>query len=194
MKADAHDTQRETLLRDDAEVPHPVGTEHAASPVGAALDEVDRAILAALQHNARTTNAAIARDVGMAPSAVLERIRKLERRGLIQGYTTRLNAKALGRSLTAFTFVRTEELPGHTDAGAQLAALPEVQEVHHTAGQDCYLLKVRVADTEHLGQLLKNFGRIPSVRDTRTTIVLSTLKESTQLPFGLADDTDAVSI
>ena len=146
------------------------------------LDDIDLKILTILQQNARMSNAAIARDIGMAPSAVLERIRKLERKGVILGYRARLNPKWLGRGLTAFTFVRTEETVGSTGAGEALADLPEVLEVHHTAGQDCYLLKVRVADTDDLGELLKKFGRVESVRDTRTTIVLTTVKETLAIP------------
>ena len=146
------------------------------------LDDIDRGIIAILQKNARTSNAEIARRIGMAPSGVLERIRKLERRGVILGYEARINPKALGRSLTAFTFVRSEEAVGSTASGRSLAGIPEVMEVHHTAGQDCYLLKVRVADPEALGELLKKFGAIESVRDTRTTIVLTTVKETIGLP------------
>ena len=65
--------------------------------IPAMLDDVDRAILAALQSNARTSNAEMARQIGMAPSAILQRVRKLEENGFIQGYTARLNAKALDR-------------------------------------------------------------------------------------------------
>ncbi|MCA1945434.1 MAG: Lrp/AsnC family transcriptional regulator [Desulfovibrio sp.] len=147
------------------------------------LDRIDVQILRMLQENARTSNAAIAREVGMAPSAVLERIRKLERRQVILGYTAQLNPAALGRGLTAFTNVRTEEAVGATEAGEELARLPGVQEVHHTAGQDCYLVKLRVADTTALAQLLKQFGAVPTVRDTRTTIVLTTVCESNPLPL-----------
>ncbi|MBG0778133.1 MAG: Lrp/AsnC family transcriptional regulator [Desulfovibrionaceae bacterium] len=146
------------------------------------LDDVDRKLLGLLQENARISNADLARRVGMAPSAVLERVRKLERRGAILGYEARIDPKALDMGLTAFTFVRTEETPGSIESGELLARIPEVMEVHHTAGQDCYLLKVRVADTEALGRLLIEFGRIETVRDTRTTIVLTTVKESLALP------------
>ena len=142
------------------------------------IDDIDRKILKILQNNARTSNADIARTVGMAPSAILERIRKLERKNVILGYEARINPKALGLGLTAFTFVRTEESVGSTASGQMLGDIPEVQEVHHTAGQDCYLVKVRVEDAEALGRLLKRFGRIPEVRDTRTTIVLTTVKET----------------
>jgi Lrp/AsnC family leucine-responsive transcriptional regulator len=139
------------------------------------IDEIDRQILNILQTNARTSNAEISRQVGMAPSAILERIRKLEKRGVILGYETRLNPKALDLGLTAFTFIQTAETVGATDAGELLARLPEVQEVHHIAGQDCYLVKVRARDTGALGVLLKKFGSIKAVRDTRTTIVLTTV-------------------
>jgi len=154
------------------------------------FDNVDLRILDLLQADARTSNAEIARRVGMAPSAVLERIRKLEKRGIIQGYHARIDPKALGLGLTCFTFVRTEEPVGSVESGQDLAAIPEVLEVHHTAGQDCYLLKVRVADTEHLSRLLKRFGRVPEVRDTRTTIVLTTVKETLGLPIAQADERD----
>lgn len=147
------------------------------------LDEIDRRILGMLQENARTSNAEIARSVGMAPSAVLERIRKLEERGVVEGYTARVNPRALGLGLTAFLFVRAEERPGAPEAGEIIAALPEVQEVHHVAGEDCFLVKVRVADTESLGRLLREgLGSLPTIRSTRTTIVLGTVKETTTLP------------
>lgn len=146
------------------------------------IDEIDRKIIGALQENARIRNAEIARQIGMAPSAVLERIRKLEASGVIEGYEARINPKALGRKLTAFTFVRSEEAVGSTRAGEELAKIPGVLEVHHTAGHDCYLLKVRVADTEALGHLLRRIGLVDTVRDTRSTIVLTTVKETLELP------------
>lgn len=145
-------------------------------------DEIDEKLLTILQQDARTSNAEIARQLGMAPSAIFERIRKLEARGVIMGYETRLNPKALDAGLLAFVFVRDEGAYGTLETGAALAAIPEVQEVHNVAGEDCYLVKVRVADTEALARLLREgFGAIPSIRSTRTTIVLDTLKESAQV-------------
>lgn len=147
------------------------------------FDATDRQIMAILQGNARISNAEIARQVGMAPSAVLERVRKLEERGIIEGYAARLSPRALERGLVAFVFVRADEQLGHEEVGLVLAALPEVQEVHHVAGEDCYLVKVRTADPESLGRLLRErFGAIASVRSTRTTVVLETVKESSALP------------
>lgn len=155
------------------------------------FDGIDRQILAILQENGRTSNAEIARRVGMAPSAVLERVRKLEDRGVIEGYAARLSPRALGLGLVAYVFVRADEPLGHEEAGRVLAEVPEVQEVHHVAGEDCYLVKVRTRDPESLGLLLRErFGAIPSVRSTRTTVVLETLKESSALPVEASDDSE----
>jgi Lrp/AsnC family leucine-responsive transcriptional regulator len=146
-------------------------------------DEIDTKILTILQENSRTSNAEIARQIGMAPSAVFERIRKLEAQGVIRGYEARLQPQALGLSLLAFVFVRTDDR-GSMETGKKLALIPGVQEVHDIAGEDCYLVKVRAANTEALGRLLRDqFGTIPSLRSTRTTIVLSTAKETAQLPL-----------
>jgi Lrp/AsnC family leucine-responsive transcriptional regulator len=148
------------------------------------IDEIDLQILNILQANARTPNAEIARQVAMAPSAVLERIRKLELKGVIQGYEARINPEALGLNVLAYVFVRSEERVGDGRTGELLAQIPEVQEVHHIAGEDCYLAKVRLPDTKSLGRLLRqSFGSIGSVRSTRSTIVLDTLCESTRLPI-----------
>ncbi len=147
------------------------------------IDDIDIRIVEILQQNARTSNAEIARQVGMAPSAVLERIRKLEERGVIQGYAARVNPEAYGLGLTAFVFVRADERIGAPTTADRLAAIPEVQEVHHVAGEDCFLAKVRVAGTRALGELLRDrIGAIETIRSTRSTIVLDTVKESALLP------------
>ena len=148
------------------------------------IDDIDGKILSILQNDARTSNAEIARRLAMAPSAILERIRKLETRGLIEGYEARLNPKALEMGLLAFIYVRADERIGSRVIGDELAMIPEVQEVHHIAGEDCYLLKVRVADTNALSDLLRQrLGPIDAIRSTRTTIVLSTIKETAQIPL-----------
>jgi len=148
------------------------------------IDDIDGKILSILQNDARTSNAEIARRLAMAPSAILERIRKLETRGLIDGYEARLNPKALDVGLLAFIYVRADERIGSREIGDELAMIPEVQEVHNIAGEDCYLLKVRVADTNALSDLLRQrLGPIDAIRSTRTTIVLSTIKETAQIPL-----------
>jgi Lrp/AsnC family leucine-responsive transcriptional regulator len=135
-----------------------------------------------LQANGRISNAEIARQIQMAPSAVLERIRKLEERGVIRGYAARLDEAVLGCGLLAFILVRTDSGAWQAETAEKLAALPEVQEVHHIAGEDCFLVKVRCKDTAALGALLRDrFQRIGTVRSTRTTIVLDTVKETSAI-------------
>ncbi len=148
------------------------------------IDEMDRRILSLLQQDARLPNAEIARRVGMAPSATLERLRKLEERGVIQGYEVRLDPRKLGLGLTAFIYVKANDKAGEVETGERLTQHPNVLEVHHIAGEDCFLVKLRATDTEDLGRLLRaDFSSMPGVRSTRTTIVLGTLKESAKIPI-----------
>src|SRR5215203_6323675 len=146
------------------------------------IDEQDVKILDILQKNGRETQADIARAVGMAPSAVLERMRKLEARSVIRGYSVDIDPTAVDQGMLAFVAVRSAEGPSDDSVAKTLAAYPEVLEVHHVAGDDCYLVKVRAKDAEHLGTLLRTrIGRIPGVRSTRTTIVLETVKEDPRI-------------
>ncbi len=146
------------------------------------IDDNDRKILNIVQEDARISNAEIARQVGLAPSAVLERIRKLEERGVIRGYAAKIDAAEVGLGLTAFIAVRTHECCGETDKF--LAEIPEVLEVHDVAGEESYLLKVRVKNTEHLSRLLRErLKNVPNVALTKTTVVLQTIKETIALPI-----------
>jgi Lrp/AsnC family leucine-responsive transcriptional regulator len=153
---------------------------------GITIDEKDARILELLQGDGRVTNVELARAVELTPSATLERVRKLEERGLIKGYMALLDPHALGLGLVAFIFVRVDErddVVGRSEKTAEaLAALPSVQEVHHLAGEDCFLVKVRARDTDDLYRILRDdFGRFKAIRATRTTIVLKTVKESGRL-------------
>lgn len=146
------------------------------------IDGIDRDILSIVQKDGRISNAEIARQVSLAPSAVLERIRKLEDRGVIRGYSASVDPKQVGFGLIAFVSVRTNECGDGTDE--LLAAIPQVLEVHDVAGEDSYLLKVRASDPEDLARLLREkLKAIPSVVTTRTTVVLQTVKETTALPL-----------
>ncbi|HET7585090.1 MAG TPA: Lrp/AsnC family transcriptional regulator [Gemmatimonadaceae bacterium] len=148
------------------------------------IDDIDRQILTILQQDARTPNAAIARQVGMAPSAIFERVRKLEERGILRGFNARVEPAALGLPLLAFVFVRTEERPGAPETATVLSRVPGVQEVHQVAGEDCLLVKLRASDPESLGRILREqVGAIDTVRSTRTTVVLHTVLETAVLPL-----------
>jgi Lrp/AsnC family leucine-responsive transcriptional regulator len=150
------------------------------------IDPTDREILRLLQQNARMSNAEIARQIGMAPSAIFQRVRKLEERGVIIGYRSALNTRALGFGLVAFVMVQTGDSARSHDTAGLLAALPEVQEVHRVVGEDCFIVKVRVRDTDALAHLLENdIQSIPSIASTRTTIVVKTIKETADIPLEL---------
>ncbi len=148
------------------------------------LDETDLTILASLQPDARLQNTELARKVGMAPSAVLERVKKLEQKGIIKSYSTRIDPAALNLKLLAFIFIKSNNRPGDNTVAKQISKIPEVLEVHHIAGEDCFLVKVRTQDAQSLLQLMRNqFGKIPNITSTKTTIVLDTSKEDNYLPF-----------
>jgi Lrp/AsnC family leucine-responsive transcriptional regulator len=146
------------------------------------LDKTDLHILRLMQENARMSNADLARELGMAPSGVLERVKKLEQKGVILQYTTRINPAALQQKMLAFIFMKASDGPGCNDTATALSQIPEVQEVHHIAGDDCYLVKIRTYDSASLVHLMRNkFSQIPNLLSTRTTIVLETVKEQQQL-------------
>lgn len=142
------------------------------------FDDIDLRIMEMLKQDARVANAAIARDVGLAPSAVFQRIRKLEEQGVITGYHARLDPGALDQGLLAFISVQTGEGARAKETAELLAGVPEVLEVHRVVGDDCFFLKIRVRGTAALGALLdEKIQTLEPVASTRTTIVLSTTKE-----------------
>lgn len=147
------------------------------------IDGIDLKILTILRQDGRASNAEIARQIGMAPSAILERIRKLEARGIITGYEAKINPDAIGLSLLSFIRIRADEAVDSMAVGEALAKFPEVQEVHYTAGEDGYLIKVRTKNAEHLGKFLRDrIGTIREITSTMSTVVLTTVKETSVLP------------
>lgn len=147
------------------------------------LDAISLEILNILQEKARIPNIEVSRQVGLAPSAVLERIRKMEKQGIIDGYEVRLNPERFNRAQVAFVHIQTSAAMCD-EVGSQLSLIPEVQEIHFVSGSDCYLIKVRSADTTSLGQLLqKKITTIEGVLSTSTETVLSTVKETSRIPL-----------
>ena len=147
------------------------------------LDNTDLQILERMQDNARISNADLARELNMAPSAVLERVKKLEQKNVIIQYSARINPAAVQQKLVAFMFIRSSEgFTCSSNTAKSLAQIPEVQEVHHIAGEDCFLVKVRTTDAASLMELMRNsLQKIPNIASTKTTIVLETVKEEQQL-------------
>lgn len=143
------------------------------------LDRVDLEILDHLQKNSRMTNADLARELGMAPSGVLERVRKLDQKGVLIQYTARVNPKAVNQNLLAFIFIKVADGLGCDETDRLLTEIEAIQEVHHITGEDCYLVKIRMANSNELMQLMRtSFRNIPNIVSTRTTIVLETVKEN----------------
>lgn len=146
------------------------------------LDEIDLKILRMMQDNARINNAELARELGMAPSAVLERVKKLEQKEVLLAYYAKINPIALNQKMLSFIFIKVDEIIGDERTGRLLAEIPEVLEVHDIAGDDGYLIKVRTQDSLALVHLMRNsLSKIEGVISTRTIIVLQTVKEDNKI-------------
>ncbi|MGY1605319.1 Lrp/AsnC family transcriptional regulator [Geodermatophilus sp. SYSU D00815] len=143
---------------------------------GSASADVDRALLAALARDGRASYTELAEKVGLSVSAVHQRVRRLEQRGLITGYRATLDAKQLGLPLTAFVSITPIEAAQPDDAPARLAHLSAIEECHSVAGVESYILKVRVASPDALEALLQEIRAAANVT-TRTTVVLSSFYE-----------------
>jgi len=137
------------------------------------LDEQDRAILQALQEDARGTFADIGRRAGLSTSSVHERVKKLEVAGVIRGYRAVVDPEALGLYVTALVSVTPLDPTQPDDVPDRVKELPEIEACHSVAGQESYILKVRVRTTGGLEEFLQRLREKAQVQ-TRTTIVLST--------------------
>ncbi|MEH0019867.1 MAG: Lrp/AsnC family transcriptional regulator [Desulfobacter sp.] len=146
------------------------------------MDKTDLEILKILQKKARIPNVEVARTIGMAPSAILERIKKLEARGVIQGYEVRLNPEMFHCDMTAFIQVRVTAPSLVQDTGEKLSAIEQVQEVHYLAGGDTLMAKVKTSGNRELESVIQEqIASIEAVNETRTSIALSTFKESAKI-------------
>ncbi|EIM62626.1 Lrp/AsnC family transcriptional regulator [Desulfobacter postgatei] len=151
------------------------------------MDKIDLEILKILQKKARIPNVEVSRAIGMAPSAVLERIKKLEAKKIIQGYEVRLNPDMFGCAMTAFVSIEVTRASKIRETGELLAAIEQVQEVHYLAGGDILMIKVKASGNMELEELIQTrIADVSSVRATKTFIALSTFKESAKIK--LPDD------
>ncbi|MFF6997400.1 Lrp/AsnC family transcriptional regulator [Streptomyces sp. NPDC008313] len=143
----------------------------AAGETSAAFDTLDRQILELLQSDGRIRLSELGRRVRLSPAAVAERVRRLEAAGAVTGYGAHVSTSALGYGIQAF--IRVNPHGGYTlkhPRTLELIARPEVTEVHHVVGEDCWILKVAVADTVHLEDVLEQTAALGR---TTTSIVLS---------------------
>ena len=151
------------------------------------FDSTDAQLLELLQQNGRISQHDLARSVGLSAPAISERLRKLEERGMIRGYTALLDPRHLGYDIAAFIFVGINGSRFYPGFRERVAELSEVQECHSVTGQGSHLLKIRVRNTAELEQLLADIQAWPGVQWTTTSIVLSTLKESSHVPLPMDD-------
>lgn len=153
------------------------------------LDKIDLKVIEQIVAQGRVTWSELATVLELSAPATADRVRRLEDRQVIQGYTARINPDAIGCHLLAFITV-TLERPEHRTAFLQkIQALPHVQECHHIIGDGDYLLKVRCGTTQDLEHLISDeLKGLPGILKTRTTIALSTVKETMSLPLPSSDD------
>ncbi len=151
------------------------------------IDGTDRKIISLLQDNARLSNAEIGEAVGMNASSVFERVKKLERKGIITGYVATVDPEKLGKPLLAFmrvtidTNAQQDFNSTHDRVLKACVAEPNILECHNVAGEDCFIIKVRAAGPKQLEKLLSKIRILTQSARSVTNIVLSTYKESTKV-------------
>ena len=141
------------------------------------MDQLDRRLLAALADEGRATYADLARTVGLSSSAVHERVSKLEATAVIRGYRAMLNPQATGGDVTALVSIEAGETARDEDIAGAVQSMSEVESCYALAGDQSFLLLVRVGSVDRLQRILQRLRAIDGVARTRTTLVLDTLFE-----------------
>lgn len=153
------------------------------------MDDVDRQLIDALRANARATYAELARGVGLSAPAVHERVAKLEASGVITGYHVGVTPAAIGLGVSALIGIQQSERADQSLVAEALEALPEVEDCWVVAGEETFVVKVRVSDVAALEHVIVALARIDGVARTRTTVVLSTRFEGRIRTTGAARKT-----
>ena len=141
-------------------------------------DEIDIRILELLQENARIKRSEIAGKIELSIPSVTDRLNKLESGGIIERYITKLNHKSLGKDITAFIFVTSDSSSHYAEFINHVQHTPEILECHSVTGDGSHVLKIRTENTSSLEKILAKIQSWKGVRSTRTSIVLSSHKES----------------
>lgn len=152
------------------------------------LDETDKKILEILQANGRITNAKLAATIGISPPAMLERVRRLETAGVISRYAAMLDREKIGLEVMAIVSISlaAHELESYHRFQERLLALDEVLECHQVTGEDDFILKVVLEDIKSYSEFaMKKLAGIPGIQNFKSSIVLSTIKDSNCLPVKL---------
>jgi DNA-binding Lrp family transcriptional regulator len=150
------------------------------------LDNLDKAILAALQQNGRISNVELARQINLSPPAIHARLKRLEQQGLIQQYTALLNREKAGYDMLCFVHLNLQ-LHHHEKVETvrtTIQAMPEVLECYHLTGSFDYLLKVVIRNQKDLERfVMHQLTPIPGIARIQTSIVLTEVKSTTMLPL-----------
>lgn len=147
--------------------------------MGETLDDIDRTLIRELVADGRATLSELAASTGLSVSAVASRVRRLESRGVVSGYSARINPEAVGQLLSAFVAITPLDPSQPDDAPARLEHIEEIESCHSVAGEENYVLLVRVASARALEDLLQRIRTAANVT-TRSTIVLSTFYSGRQ--------------
>lgn len=149
------------------------------------IDQIDVKILQELQKNGRARRNKLAEIVNLSVPSVSERMKKLEDRNLIEGYYAVLNPRNFNFDITAFIFVEVDNSSNYNKFIETVSNEAEVLECHSITGDGSHFLKIRTKNTESLEKLLSNIQSMPGVKKTRSNIVLSTFKETREIPISL---------
>ena len=147
--------------------------------MGETLDDIDRILVRELVANGRATLSELAASAGLSVSAVQSRVRRLESRGVVSGYSARINPEAVGHLLSAFVAITPLDPSQPDDAPAQLKHIEEIESCHSVAGEESYILLVRVESARALEDLLRRIRHTANVQ-TRSTIILNTFYSDRQ--------------
>ena len=145
------------------------------------LDEIDKKILQVLQKKGRTKRNELAEIVGLSIPSISERLKKLEENKIIEGYFAKINRHVFGLDILAFIYVIMESSKHYKDLIKKVEKHQQILECHSVLGEGSHLLKVLVKNTEALEKLLGEIQSWPGVISTKTTYVLSTSKETTEI-------------
>jgi Lrp/AsnC family transcriptional regulator, leucine-responsive regulatory protein len=143
------------------------------------LDDIDRILVRELVANGRATLSELAASAGLSVSAVQSRVRRLEARGVVTGYTARVNPEAVGHLLSAFVAITPLDPSQPDDAPARLHHIEAIESCHSVAGEESYMLLVRVESPRALEDLLQQIRTAANVR-TRSTVILQTFYDDRQ--------------
>ena len=147
------------------------------------MDLTDRRLLAALRDNGRASWAELGRLVGMSGPSVQERVRRLEERGVITGYTAQVSAPSVGLGVSALVDLYQRDDTDSAELAEQLREIDAVEDCWYVAGDEEFVVKVRAADVPGLEAVVSSLRRLRGVSRTRTTVVLSTFWEGRGLPM-----------